>query len=249
MVWLEDGTQAQAERHSADDLASGPASVAIDAVRSALSGVEIGAADAELAHVTPAALQWAAFTPPAREVLSGLALRVDVLRWAANERFAVYGLRVIASSERAFGVAYPLVVLRRGDDGRWGVLQISANLGWDRLRESFAEFRPLARRVKPELVKAVKGVTLAAPKDGDVRSGAPELWWDDPGDSRLLAVEWQVVGGDTHLMLVPETASRLQVRVTAAFVGGTGSYRWRVWAVGMGGTTQLSPWRQVTVVQ
>ncbi len=249
VVWLEDGSLAQAERYRAEGLEGGPVSVAIEAAQSALGGGEIGAADPELAHVPPGRSQWAAFTPPDQSALSGLGLRVDVLRWAANERFAVYGLRVIANSERAFGVAYPLVVLRRGENGRWGVLQVSANLGCDRMVRSFRELARLAGRVRPELVKAVMGVTLAAPKDGDTRSGVPELWWDNPGDARLLAVEWQVGGGDTHLMLVPETASRLQVRVTAAFASGTGAYRWRVWALGTGGTTKLSPWRGVTVVQ
>ena len=224
VVWMEDGMLAQAERYAADGIAKGPVSLAIDAVQSASSGGEIRASDPELAKVPPGVLQRAAFTPPDRQALSGLALRVDVLHWEANERFAVYGMRVIAHSPQAFGVVHPLVVLRRGDDGRWGVLQVSANLGPGLRLESLGELLSLAQKVRPELVKAVAGVTLAAPQDGDTRVGVPELWWDNPGGARLLAVEWQVSPGDTHLFLVPDTGARLQVRVTAAFARRSGSY-------------------------
>ncbi len=248
VVYLEDGALLGAERFRAEGLGSGPVSIAVDAVQSALRGAQPGPADPELAHVRPGAFQFAAFTPANRDALQGLDLRVDVLRWAANERFAAYQLRVIASSPRAFGVAYPLLVLRRGTDGRWGVLQMSANLGWRRRSEELGPLWRSAARAKAERVEAVTGVTLAAPKDGDTRSGVPELWWDNPGDARLLAVEWQLAEGDTHLMLLPDTGSRLQVRVTAAFASVPGPYRWRVWALGAGGTTKLSPWRQVTVV-
>ena len=79
--------------------------------------------------------------------------------------------------------------------------------------------------------------------------GMPELWWDDPGDSGLLLVEWQNGTGDSHLQFVPERAARLQVRVPAGFGSLAGMYRWRVWAMGAGGVVTLSPWRRITVLQ
>ncbi len=247
VIWLEDGMRAHAELQPHGEAIGGPASLAVSAVQGAMSGGEIGYTDPEAARVPAGAMRSAAFSPPLRNALNGLAMRVDVLTWAANERFAVYALRCIASSPQAFGVAHPLVVLRRSEDGRWRVLQMTANLAPDRQAASFAQLQPFARSVQPQLVKAVAGVTLAAPPDGDARSGLPELWWDNPGDARMLAVEWQRSLGDTHLFLVPDNGTRLQVRVSATFVNVPDVYRWRVWSVGTGGMVKLSPWRKMTV--
>ncbi len=248
VVWLEDGMRAHAELRPLGGPVRGPSSLALSVAQSALSGGQIGSADPDAAKVPVAILQGAAFHPAAPDALDGVAVKVDVLAWAANERFAVYGLRAIASSPRAFGVAHPLLILRRGEDGNWRVLQMSANLAADRLSDSFGMLWPYARAVRPELVKAVVGVTLAAPVDGDIRSGMPELWWDNAGDARLLAVEWQLSSRDTHLFLVQDDGPRLQVRVRATFAEVPGAYRWRVWSLGAGGTMNLSPWRQVTVL-
>jgi hypothetical protein len=254
LVWLSDKACGDCDPLQLSDSAKLPAALAASAAETLLRGGSLGAdADPAFARLSPAYASFLALMPQSNAALDGLSLRMDVLRAQANDRFAVVALRAIASSPSAFGVLHPLVVLRLGDGGHWRVLQISTDLAGDLLPRTFDELRPYGRRVAPGKLRPVTAVNQAAPVDNDTRTGAAELWWDNPGQATLLAVEWQVgageTGGDSHLLLVPDADARLRVRVTAPWPQGTGRYRWRVWSVGYGGLVALSPWRQITMVQ
>jgi hypothetical protein len=138
-------------------------------------------------------------------------------------------------------------VLRKSEDGNWRVLQVSLDLS---PREQKAQGAQLmsTRPALAEQKAGVLGVKLAAPLDGETRPPQPELWWDNGGGSGLQVIEWQR-GPGSHLFLVPDQAARLQTRVTATFAKQPGTYRWRVWSVGVGGAMKISPWSTMKIAR
>ncbi len=251
--WLgEDGLCPGCSQPHVSRSAEGPAAVAGRAVETVLSGGELGGdADPATARVSGGLAR--RLTLGTGVPLDGLTLRTEVLSGVANERLAAVGLRVTVSSGKAFGVIHPAVVLRRGEDGRWRVLQISYDLPRSATTPTLVDaLAGFTRPVPATEVRPVARITPAAPLDGDSRSGTPELWWDNPGDAGLLAVEWQTVAdarwSDSHLLFVPDRGPRLQVRVSATFAHANNEYRWRVWSVGEGGAMNLSEWRRFTVL-
>jgi hypothetical protein len=225
--------------------------VAMGAVQDLISGQKISSPDPALAEFSSAEAAGRALEFPSTEVLDGLEFHLDVLRAAANERFAVVAMRLTASSDKAFGLVHPLVVLRKAEDGRWRVLQISANLAFDLEMRAFDRLYGYTGPVRQGQLRPVAGISQAAPVDGDNRSPDPELWWDNGGGGTLLIVEWQRRSGsswsDSNMFFVPDNGSRLQTRVTARFADGMGAYHWRVWSVGTGGGLSISPWRTVNI--
>jgi hypothetical protein len=178
---------------------------------------------------------------------------VEVERASTDGGLAAVALRVVVSSRGVFGVAHPLVVLRMGKDGRWRVLQVSLNLQQieqENARHTLMESSPTSAA---EQRGGVKGVSQAAPQDGDTKGPMPELVWDNSGGAGLQVVEWQMGrdGGwaDARLYLVQDRSPRLQTHVQAEFAGDPGRYRWRVWSVGANGEMQISPWRAFNVVR
>ena len=178
---------------------------------------------------------------------SGDGVRVQVEDASVNGSLAAVALRVVVSSAGVFGVAHPLVVLRAGKDGKWKVLQMSLNLPQ---AEQTSEREALMVTTPPstaELRTGVKGVSQAAPQDGQTLTQMPELVWDNPGGAGLQVVEWQRGEGgswsDARLYLVQDTNARLQTHVQAEFADKNGRYRWGVWSVGAEGDVKISPWR------
>jgi hypothetical protein len=110
---------------------------------------------------------------------------------------------------------------------------------------------PYTRRVKPEYLRPIAGISQAAPLDEDNRSPRPDLWWDNGGGGSLLIVEWQRRAGagwtDSNMFFIPDNAPRLQTRVTAQFADSWGAYHWRVWTLGRGGMMTMSPWRTMNI--
>ncbi len=255
IVWLQERIDERGHwpRQGTPQEAEAPATIAVSAVGDVLSGVPLGTlADPEMAQFAALPAQIEALGPIAREVLTGLGLSTEILSARANDRLAIVSLRVIADSPAAFGVLHSLVVLRKGTDRRWRVLQVTGNSAADAVGEGDHALGLYAHGIPPEQVKAVSAIRQASPRDGDTRAAVPDLWWDDAGDAGLLVVEWQAhtAAGwsGTHLVYVPDREPRLQVRVTANFMRPGGEFRWRIWSVAEGGTTALSPWRRLTVV-
>ena len=174
--------------------------------------------------------------------------KVDVINMMRNGALAVVQLRVVTSGDRVFGITHPLAVLRKQKDGTWKVLHVSLNLsGADLQAESVAlnhdhtEPHGLLGRTEE-----LKGISKAAPKDGDVRPVHPQLWWDNLGGAGVQVVEWQVEHEgnwmDARLFLIDDQGARLRTQVPAAFASFAAKYRWRVWSVGLDGHMILSPW-------
>ena len=224
------------------------ASVATDAVKRLLRGDALGdEGDPEMAAFPPV-LGRMVLTASDNRMVSDSA--VQVVQVSANARLAAVTMRVVTSSERVFGVAHPLVVLRKGDDGKWRVLHVSLNLP---AVEAERERELLMEQCTETICSSdgAEGVTLASPANGEVRQPMPELWWDNGGGARLQVVEWQTVRdgswSDARLFLVPDRGARLRTQVTARFATATTKYRWRVWSVGAGGTMKLSGWRTMVI--
>jgi len=180
-------------------------------------------------------------------------LRIDTMALATNERhsLAAVTLRAVIPSEGSFGVVHAQVVLRKGEGGGWGVLQISSNLRIPQLGEVNGLLAQ-AMFGKPDESAPVLGVSQAAPLDGDNRSPQPYLWWDNLGGAALQVVEWQTKAEsgwtNTNLEPVSDTGPRLKTEVVASFARQAGQYRWRVWSVGKGGELKLSPWHSLIIV-
>lgn len=231
-----------------------PARIAAGAAESLLEGGQVGDADRAFAGpIQGSSAQALTFWPQSGKALESLSVKTDVLMAAANERFAAVALRCTAESAGGFGVVHPLVLLRASEDGHWRVLQISTDLETGLLARTFTALHPHAEHIGTDRLKPVMAVTQASPPDGDSRQLPLELWWDNPGSASMLVVEAQSrvapdAWSDSHLQLVPDSGSRLQVRVTAAFPTFPGLYRWRVWSLGPGDVIALSPWRRLTVV-
>lgn len=180
-------------------------------------------------------------------------VRVQVEDASVNGSLAAVALRVVVSSAGVFGVAHPLVVLRTGKDGKWRVLQMSLNLPQveqTNEREALMVTNPPS---DAEQHAGVKGVSQAAPQDGQTLTQMPELVWDNHGGAGLQVVEWQRGEGgswsDARLYLVQDRNPRLQTHVQAEFANAYGRYRWRVWSVGAEGDVKISPWRTFRLVQ
>ena len=179
-------------------------------------------------------------------------LQIDVTDGHVRGGFAVFALRAIAVGEREFGVGHGLAVLQKNPAGPWAVLQLSTDLtpamrntAFNLLKEA-TQGRDESNPLGNEGVKPL-GIRQAAPLNGDTRGPQPELWWDNLGGASLQVVEWSGAGTGTNLFFVRDNNSRLRTRVVARFATG-GSYRWRVWSVGVDGAVVLSPWRTLGVV-
>jgi hypothetical protein len=178
---------------------------------------------------------------------------LQVVKATQNGRLAAVSLRVVAASDKVFGLAHPLVVLRLGSDGQWKVLHVSLNLpaiDEEKARRALMNTAPPA---DAEIRDGVKGVKLASPGEGETRPPMPRLVWDNGGGAGLQVVEWQRSAGDgwsdARLFLVGDQAARLQIDVTAEFAIFQARYRWRVWSVGAGGLMKISPWRTLNIAQ
>jgi hypothetical protein len=224
--------------------------VATDAVKHLLHGDGLGdEGDLEMAAFPPSLGRLILTTNDNRAVSEDVAL-VQVVQASVNGKLAAVTMRVVASSEKVFGVAHPLVVLRKGDDGKWRVLHMSLNLP---AVEAEGEREALMEQCTETICGSdgAEGVTLASPANGEVRQPMPDLWWDNGGGARLEVVEWQAVheGGwsDARLFLVPDRGAKLRTQVTARFATASTKYRWRVWSVGAGGAMKLSGWRTMVI--
>ncbi len=249
VVWLSDELCGECTPRPAPDTARIPAALAASSTDTLLHGTR-PATDPAFADLSPAAAVLMTLWPPSPASLNPLTLKTDVIQAAANERFAVVALRAIADSPEAFGVVHPLVLLRASVKGTWRVLQISTDLPGASLLSAFNALQPYARHTPPDRLKPLAAMAPVAPIDGDTRSQTADLWWHNPGGASLVIVEWQrALAGwsDSHLLLVPQEGPYPRERVTAPF-SGTGQYRWRVWAVGTGGTLALSPWSRLTLL-
>jgi hypothetical protein len=235
--------------------------VALSAMNRLLRGTALGElGDAEMATFPPP-LGRLILTTSANTPVQDGAARVDVLKasvdggWRSG-RLAAVSVRVVASSDTVFGLAYPLVILRKREDGQWKVLHVSLNLPAaqeEKIRLALMSTRPTS---VAETRAGVLGVHLATPQDGDTRPSAPVLSWDNGGGAGLQVVEWQTnmqengpdAWSDARLYLVRDTGARLKTEVTAGFAIHQARYRWRVWSVGAAGETKISPWRTINVV-
>ena len=230
------------------------ANVAVVAMQRLMQGSSVGEdADPLMAPFPPNLGRSILGTSGNRQLTDDLA-HVELMRTSIAGKLAAVSLRVMVASSGVFGVAHPLVVLRKGDDGKWRVLHASLNLP---AVESQTQREALVDKCTEDLCGAdpgaLAGVSLAAPKDGDQRPPAPELWWDNGGGSRLEVVEWQgnTGGGwsDARLFLVPDRGAKLRTRVTAQFAIREAIYRWRVWSVGADGAMKISAWRTFKIVK
>ena len=228
------------------------AAVALDAVTHLMRGDGLGdEGDPAMAPFPPNLGRIILLTNENR-LASDSSAKPDVVEASVNGKLATVTMRVVASSDRVFGVAHPLVVLRKGDDGKWRVLHVSLNLP---AVEAESEREALMERCTGTIcgTAGVVGVSLAAPANGDTRQPLPELWWDNGGGSRLEVVEWQMAYSsewtDARLFLVPDRGAKLRTQVTAGFASRLGRYRWRVWSVGQGGALKLSPWRTMVIAR
>jgi hypothetical protein len=181
------------------------------------------------------------------------ALKIDITTTAAavNERFAVVALRAVVEGPDNFGSAHAVAVLRPDATGQWRVLQLTPNLPVEEQDEAMSELNGFAAHVRRDAVEKLSSVALAAPVDGDNRSPVPEFWWDNPGGGTLQIVEWQRNEGagfaSSNLYFVPGENEHLRTRTTGRFADTPGTYRWRVWSLGRGGTVALTAWRSVNI--
>ena len=222
--------------------------VAASVVRSLLQGGSAGAsADPEMAgrDARMGSAAGYALSPQVN-------LRTDVEFVHLGDHLAVAAVRAVGVGPQEFGVLHALVVLRKDSQDRWKVLQASLDLAPDLqgqasdllVQASEGASIPRNEGTKP------KGISQAAPPDGDRRSAEPELWWDNLGGATLQVVEWQTGAGPvTNLFFVPDIGSRLRTGVVARFARDQRQYRWRVWSVGPDGTIVVSPWRTLNIVE
>jgi hypothetical protein len=237
----------------ADSAKTAYSSVAITAATRLLQGQPIAdLADPQIAAFPPI-LGRSLLLTSANTTADDSAAHLQVVNATRNGRLAAVSLRMVATSEKVFGTAHPLVILRLAADNQWKVLHISLNLpaaDEERARQALMSTTPNATA---EAQAGVLGVKLATPAEGDTRPPLPDLSWDNAGGAGLQVVEWQTAldtgWSDPRLFLVSDNASRLQTQVTAAFAIHQTRYRWRVWSIGAGGETKLSPWRTFNVAQ
>jgi hypothetical protein len=231
--------------------------VAVSAVNDLLHGLAIAdLGDPEMAAF-PASLGRAVLTTATNAQVDGGSAQIEPLRASRNGRLAAVSLRVVAASDRVYGVAHPLVVLREATDGQWKVLHVSLNLPAleeERVRLALMDTSPSSAA---EQSAGVVGVSLSVPSEGDTRQPMPELGWDNGGGAGLQVVEWQMAypansgdgWSDARMFLVADQATRLRTQVTAEFAIYQTRYRWRVWSVGVNGETKISGWRTMNIMQ
>jgi len=231
--------------------------VAVSAVNELLHGLSLGdLADPDLAAF-PASLGKLVLTTATNAQVDGGAANVEPLRASRNGRLAAVSLRVVAASDRVYGVAHPLVVMRQATNGEWKVLHVSLNLpasDEERARLALMNTSPPSGA---EQNAGVFGVSLSVPIEGDTRSPMPELGWDNGGGAGLQVVEWQRAyptntsdgWSDARLYLVGDQGIRVATQVTAEFAIYQTRYRWRVWSVGVEGHMKISPWRTMNIVR
>jgi hypothetical protein len=233
--------------------------VAVSAVNELLHGLGLAdLADPDLAAF-PALLGKLVLTTASNTQVDGAAANVEALRASRNGRLAAVSLRVVAASDRVYGVAHPLVVLRQATNGEWKVLHVSLNLpvfDEERARLALMNTSPPSAA---EQSAGVVGVSLSVPAEGDTRQPMPELGWDNGSGAGLQVVEWQRAWpangantdswSDARLYLVGDQGIRVQTQVTAEFAIYQTRYRWRVWSVGTGGQMKISPWRTMNIVR
>jgi hypothetical protein len=192
-------------------------------------------------------------TTTANTVAADASFHVEVERASVNGSVAAVVLRVLVSSGGVFGVAHPMMVLHAQKDGQWKVLNVSLNLPQFEASNVRATLMDTSPTAVAEQKGGVKGVSLAAPQDGNNGGPRPELVWDNQGGAGLQVVEWQMDRGDgwsdARLYLVQDHSPRLQTHVIAEFASDAGRYRWRVWSVGTQGEMTISPWRVFGVMQ
>jgi hypothetical protein len=237
----------------ADSAKTAYSSVAITAATRLLQGQPIAdLADPQIAAFPPI-LGRSLLLTSANTTADDSAAHLQVVNATRNGHLAAVSLRMVAASDKVFGTAHPLVILRLAADNQWKVLHISLNLpaaDEERARQALMSTTPNA---VAEAQAGVLGVKLATPTEGDIRPPTPELSWDNAGGAGLQVVEWQTAldsgWSDARLFLVSDNASRLQTQVTAAFAIHQTRYRWRVWSVGAAGETKLSSWRTFNVAQ
>lgn len=236
-------------------------SVAKSALLNALSGERPGPlADEKMATYSAQHARDTALFPgtpvsgsaPASGLLNDMHVHIDETSATANERFAVVQLRAVVEGRGAFGALHALEVLRVDASGRWRVLQLTPNLTAPQQAIGWQVLAGYGAQIEPEHVVQVKPVSLAAPVNRDARPPAPEFWWDSTSGATLDIVEWQVGAGDiwssSNMFFVPDENGHQRTRVTGRFADATGTYRWRVWSLGRGGTVALSTWRSVNIL-
>ena len=229
------------------------AAVAKHAMESLLNGEPLGdEADAAMVMDSSRGVQRMLATMGNTEADSD-GVRVQVADASVNGSLAAVSLRVVVSSTGVFGVAHPLVVLRASKDGQWKVLQMSLNLPQ---YEQINERQALMVTNPPtaaEQSSGVKGISQAAPQDGQNVAQMPQLVWDNHGGAGLQVVEWQRGEGgawsDARLYLVEDRNPTLRTQVMAEFADANGRYRWRVWSVGTHGQVEISSWRMFRLMQ
>lgn len=229
-----------------------PSLLAKTALGSVLFGGDIGGADKQMAAFNPRITQQMAMGVYGENLLNGLKIDVDKSFVRANDRFAVVELRAVMESRAAFGVAHAVVVLRVDETGQWRVLQLTPNLVVQQQQVAMKTLSGFTATIRREQVVQVASASLAAPVDGDDRSPGPELWWDNVSNGTLEIVEWQRSSGrswtSSNMYFVPEDTGHLRTRTTARFASSPGTYRWRVWSLGTGGTVAISSWRSVNIL-
>ena len=255
LMWMgsEGRTCGSCSVEALDEKARPAARAALQAVSLLLRGEGLGGtADPQMARFS-AQLGRSMLVTTANTVADGSVAQVRVLDVRLNGSVAVVWVSVVESTNGVFGVANPLVVVRRSADGQWRVLHVSLNLPGSqdyRIGEAMQKTDPTATA---ERAGGVVGVSLASPPDGDVRSKVPQLGWDNGGGAGLQVVEWQQAfrGGwsDAQLFLVPDLDATLKTQVAAEFATAATTYRWRVWSVGAAGAMKISPWRTFSVTQ
>lgn len=224
VVYLRDGTSCWDCGHGSAEKVDPLVSEAIAVAGQVLSGNGLGmSADADAARFSGPLAQTISLAAYDGNIPQGLAFRVDAKQQVAiSDHLAIVPLRTIVSSPTAFGVAHSLVVLRKNDQGKWKVLQLSSNLGTERLAKDISLWNTLAAAAKPRPTTSCRrcdtkvvatsapapelplrapssvplGVSLAAPADDDTRSPQPPLWWDNKGGAVLQVVEWQMQLGE-----------------------------------------------------
>jgi hypothetical protein len=244
-LWLGEGANENSVVHDLNATQTTVATIAQSAMLLLLQDEDLGdVADPKMAKLPPQqALLVQAGVGKAEDAMP----RVDVMSVRVNGALAAVALRVVVSSDGELGVTHPSMVLRKSDEGIWRVLQLSLNLAPQEQKTQAVELMS-TRPALAEQKTGVIGVKLAAPLDGETRPPQPELWWDNGGGAGLQVIEWQR-GLGSHLFLVPDQAARLQTRVTAAFAKQPGTYRWRVWSVGVGGAMKISPWSTMKIAR
>ncbi len=228
------------------------AAVAKSAVERLVSGKPLGVeADPEIAAESSQGVRLMLATMGSK-VAGNEGAHVQVERASVNGGLAAVALRVVVSTSGVYGVAHPLVVLREAKGGQWKVLQVSLNLPQYEQADERQALMVSDPPTADEERAGVKGVSLAAPMDGQAVSQMPQLVWDNHGGAGLQVVEWQrgEANGwsEARLYLVKDQNATLRTQVMAQFADANGRYRWRVWSVGAQGVVKISPWRTFRLV-